>query len=160
MNLWLDRCHDWSPETILPGCILWLQDPTTWTWSREDNIHHWSWILLLQSHAIWAIKHSSNILENYLYHLWILYREKVEAYIVDMSIKIIVITDHLHDLKDIFDCLLLYGMGLNPLKCLFGLTTGRFLGYLVTSWGIEANPDKIRATGTYQHPKTRKKSNA
>ncbi|XP_027150213.1 uncharacterized protein LOC113750438 [Coffea eugenioides] len=36
-------------------------------------------------------------------------------------------------------------MMLNPKKCAFGVTSGKFLGYLVSRRGIEANPDKVRA---------------
>jgi len=31
----------------------------------------------------------------------------------------------------------------NPEKCTFGVAFGQFLGYLVTQWGIGANPDQI-----------------
>lgn len=36
-------------------------------------------------------------------------------------------------------------MKLNPAKCAFGASAGRFLGFIVNQRGIEANPDKIRA---------------
>ena len=36
-------------------------------------------------------------------------------------------------------------MKLNPSKCAFGETAGKFLGFMVSQRGIEANPDKIRA---------------
>ena len=36
-------------------------------------------------------------------------------------------------------------MKLNPGKCTFGVTAGKFLGFMVSQRGIEANPDKIRA---------------
>ena len=36
-------------------------------------------------------------------------------------------------------------MKLNPGKCTFRVTTGKFLGFMVSQRGIEANPDKIRA---------------
>jgi len=35
---------------------------------------------------------------------------------------------------------------LNPKKCTFGMTSEKFLRYLVTQWDIEADPDKIFAT--------------
>ncbi|KAL0320123.1 UNVERIFIED_CONTAM: hypothetical protein Sradi_5273800 [Sesamum radiatum] len=38
-----------------------------------------------------------------------------------------------------------YRLKLNPGKCAFGVSGGRFLGFMVTHWGIEANPDKIKA---------------
>ena len=36
-------------------------------------------------------------------------------------------------------------MRLNPDKCIFGVTGGKCLGFLVDERGIEANPDKIKA---------------
>ena len=36
-------------------------------------------------------------------------------------------------------------MKLNPSKCAFGVSTGKFLGFIINNRGIEANPDKIKA---------------
>ena len=36
-------------------------------------------------------------------------------------------------------------MKLNPSKCAFGVSSGKFLGFIVSHRGIEANPDKIQA---------------
>ncbi|XP_056688105.1 uncharacterized protein [Spinacia oleracea] len=36
-------------------------------------------------------------------------------------------------------------MRLNPKKCVFGVTTGKFLGFLIDERGIEVNPDKVQA---------------
>jgi len=36
-------------------------------------------------------------------------------------------------------------MKLNPSKCAFRVTVGKFLGFIVSQRGIEANPDKIQA---------------
>ena len=35
-------------------------------------------------------------------------------------------------------------MKLNPSKCAFGVSAEKFLGFIVNSRGIEANPDKIK----------------
>ena len=53
--------------------------------------------------------------------------------------------DHLEDLRETFNTLRSYNMKLNPRKCAFRVTTGKFLGFMVSQKGIEANPDKIRA---------------
>ena len=34
---------------------------------------------------------------------------------------------------------------LNPAKCVFGVPAGKLLGFLVSKWGIKANPEKIKA---------------
>ena len=49
------------------------------------------------------------------------------------------------DLEETFQTLRRYGVKLNPQKCLFGAKGGRFLGYIVTERGIEANPNKVKA---------------
>ena len=36
-------------------------------------------------------------------------------------------------------------MKLNPLKCAFGVGSGKFLGFMVNQRGMEANPEKISA---------------
>ena len=51
----------------------------------------------------------------------------------------------LDDLKETFDNLRVYKMMLNPAKCVFGVPTGKLLGFLVSNRGIEANPGKIKA---------------
>ena len=48
--------------------------------------------------------------------------------------------EHLENLSKCFDILRKYGMKLNPAKCAFGVKGGKFLGYMVTERGIEANP--------------------
>ena len=47
-------------------------------------------------------------------------------------------------------------MKLNPAKCAFGVSSGKFLGHLVSWREIEANPEKIRAVISMQSPWTTK----
>ena len=51
----------------------------------------------------------------------------------------------MEDLRETFNTLRSYNMKLNPGKCTFGVTTGKFLGFMMSQRGIKANPDKIRA---------------
>ena len=44
-------------------------------------------------------------------------------------------------------------MKLNPSKCAFGVSFGKFLGFMVSQRGIEANPDKIQAILDMERPK-------
>ena len=69
----------------------------------------------------------------------------VQVYVDDMLVKSQREEDHLADLKETFDTLLSFNMKLNLEKCAFGVTAGKFLGFMVSQRGIEANPDKIRA---------------
>ena len=45
-------------------------------------------------------------------------------------------------------------MKLNPNKCAFGVTTGKFLSFMVSQRGIEVNLEKIRAIMDLEPPKT------
>ena len=53
--------------------------------------------------------------------------------------------DHLDNLRETFDAFRSYNMKLNLGKCAFRVTVGKFLGFMVSQRGIEANSDKIRA---------------
>ena len=44
-------------------------------------------------------------------------------------------------------------MKLNPSKCAFGVSSGKFLGFMVSQRGIKANPDKIQAILNIEPPK-------
>ena len=60
---------------------------------------------------------------------------------------------HLDDLKEMFETLRLYEMKLNPNKCVFGVSSGKFLGFMVSQRGVEANLDKIQAILEINPPK-------
>jgi len=49
-----------------------------------------------------------------------------------------------------------YNMRLNPEKCVFGVPTEKFLGFMLTARGIEANPDKCAAIAEMRSPKNLK----
>ena len=61
---------------------------------------------------------------------------------------------HLDDLKETFTTLRQYQMKLNPSKCAFGVASKKFLGFMVSQRGIEANPEKVRAILDMTSPKT------
>ena len=69
----------------------------------------------------------------------------VEVYVDNMLVKSQDEKIHLDDLQETFDTLWQYSMKLNPSKCAFGVSSGKFLSFMVSHRGIEANPDKIRA---------------
>ena len=68
----------------------------------------------------------------------------MEVYIDDMLVKSKKRPDHAAHLQQTFDLLREYGMKLNPLKCAFGVSAGRFLGFMVTQRGIEANHVQLK----------------
>ena len=69
----------------------------------------------------------------------------VQVYVNDMMVKSLYKDDHLGNLRETFNTLWLYNMKLNPGKCAFGVTGGKFLGFMVSQRGIKVNPEKIRA---------------
>ena len=56
----------------------------------------------------------------------------MEAYVDDMLIKSREARTHLANLQEMFDTLRRYKMKLNPAKCLFGVSSGKFLGFMVS----------------------------
>ena len=62
-----------------------------------------------------------------------------------MVVKSKVVSEHVGDLTNIFGILRKHQLRLNASKCLFGVGSGNFLGYMVTHRGIEVNPDQIKA---------------
>ena len=69
----------------------------------------------------------------------------MEVYIDDMLVKYKRRTDHVTHLQQAIDLLRKYGMKLNPLKCAFGVSVRKFLEFMVTQRGIEANPLQQKA---------------
>ena len=69
----------------------------------------------------------------------------MEVYIDDMLVKSVKVDLHITHLAETFQILKSYNMKLNPAKCVFGNSAGKFLGFIVNSRGIKANPDKIKA---------------
>ncbi|XP_070005247.1 uncharacterized protein [Nicotiana sylvestris] len=53
--------------------------------------------------------------------------------------------DHISHLSDTFQVLWKFNMKLNPEKCAFDVASGKFLGFLVSNYGIEVNPTQIKA---------------
>jgi hypothetical protein len=72
-----------------------------------------------------------------------LVRDIVEVYVDDIVVKTRESHSFLENLAQVFDKLRATSTKLNPEKCVFGVSTGKLLGFLVSHWGIEANPDKI-----------------
>ena len=68
----------------------------------------------------------------------------MEVYIDDMLVKSVKAELHIAHLAESFQVLKNYNMKLNLTKCAFGVSAGKFLGFMVNGRGIEANPDKIK----------------
>jgi len=82
--------------------------------------------------------------------------KNIEVYIDDMVVKSKVVSEHVGDLRDIFEILRRHKLRLNASKCSFGVGSGKFLSYMVTNCGIEVNPDQVKAINSLQPPRNPK----
>nr|KYP76654.1 Transposon Ty3-G Gag-Pol polyprotein [Cajanus cajan] len=80
----------------------------------------------------------------------------MEVYVDDMVVKSATVTTHSIDLKELFHQLRKHNMRLNPEKCIFGIAGGKFLGYMLSARGIEANPEKCQVVIDMRSPQTLK----
>ncbi|KAL5743996.1 hypothetical protein ACOSP7_026858 [Xanthoceras sorbifolium] len=80
----------------------------------------------------------------------------MEVYVDDMLTKSLTAEEHTYNLRETFEILQEYEMKLNPKKCVFGVASGKFLGFLVHQRVIEANPEKIDALVKIKPPRTLK----
>ena len=80
----------------------------------------------------------------------------MEVYIDDMLVKYKERPDHTMHLQQEFELLKAYGMKLNHTKYAFGVSAGRFLGFMMTQGGIEANLAQLQAILESPAPSSRK----
>ena len=80
----------------------------------------------------------------------------LEDYVDDILVKSHDLMDHLANLEKVFDRLAKYHLMLNPKKCVFGVTSGKLLGFIVSRRGIEIDPQKVKAIMDMPPPKTLK----
>jgi len=59
---------------------------------------------------------------------------------------------HVTDLEELFATIVKYRLKLNPKKCVLRVEAGKFLGFLLTERGIEANPEKCAAILAMRSP--------
>jgi hypothetical protein len=79
-------------------------------------------------------------------------RRNILVYVDDIVVKSVQRKDHISDLAKTFANMRAANLKLNLEKCVFGIHKGKVLGCLVSTKGIEANPDKIRALVEMQDP--------
>jgi len=69
----------------------------------------------------------------------------VEGYVDDLVVKTKDRENHPHDLKRVFERLRMHQLKMSSLKCIFWVTLGKFLGFIVCKDSIEIDPDKVKA---------------
>ena len=80
----------------------------------------------------------------------------MEVYVDDMLVKSKDEANHLDDLKETFSTLSKCNMKLSPAKYVFTVASRKFLGFMVSQRGIEANLDKVKVVIEIKSPKTMK----
>jgi hypothetical protein len=83
-------------------------------------------------------------------------RVLMEVYIDDKVVKSVWFEEHMTDLKLSLERMKKYGARMNLLKCAFGVTSGRFLGFIVHEHGIQIDPKKIESIGKIGEPVCKK----
>jgi len=76
----------------------------------------------------------------------------IEVYIDDMVVESKQKARHIEELRGVFEVLQQHKLCLNANKCAFRVGASKFLGYLITNWGIEVNPDQIEAVKQLKPP--------
>lgn len=76
----------------------------------------------------------------------------MECYVDKMIVKSL-FGNQVNDLTECFETMIRNNIRINPNKCNFGVASGKFLGYLVSARGIEADPEKIQVIIDMEPPK-------
>lgn len=77
---------------------------------------------------------------------------RMDVYVDDMLLKSLKSSDHTRYMEETFHILTKYHMKLDPNKCVFGVGSEKFLGFMFNYQGIEANPQKIQAVLDVKSP--------
>ena len=83
--------------------------------------------------------------------------KEMEDYVNDIMIKSKTRIGHLQVLEQVFKKCREYKLHMNPMKCVFGVSVGKFLGFLIHHSGISVDPTKAVAIATMKRPTTVRK---
>jgi site-specific recombinase XerC len=76
----------------------------------------------------------------------------LEIYIDDVVVKSDSMGSHLADLRLALERMRRHGLKMNPLKCTFSVSAGKFLGFIIHEHGIEIDPTKIESINKVHLP--------
>ena len=80
--------------------------------------------------------------------------KEIEVYVDDMIAKSREGESYVAYLKKLFERLRKYQLKMNPSKCTFRVNSGKLLGFIVSSCGIEVDPSKIKVIQDMSVPRT------
>ena len=81
---------------------------------------------------------------------------EIEVYVNDMIAMLQIEEQHLDHLHKLFERLNKYKLRLNPNKCIFGVRSGKLIGFVVSGKGIEVDPAKFKSIQEIPAPRTEK----
>ncbi|KAK4382209.1 hypothetical protein Sango_2894600 [Sesamum angolense] len=74
-----------------------------------------------------------------------MFHKNVECYVDDLVVKLKKRENNFHDLRKVFERLRRYQLKMNPSKCAFGVTSEKFLGFIICRRSIKIQQAKIDA---------------
>ena len=80
--------------------------------------------------------------------------KEMEDYVDDIVVKSKTKAGHFRVLERVFERCRMYKLCMNPMKCAFGVSAGKFLEFLVHHRGISVDPTKATAIATMKRPTT------
>src|SRR4051812_17809089 len=80
----------------------------------------------------------------------------VECYVDDIAVKSRCKGDHLRDLREVFNLVRAHQLKMNPTKFFLGVSSGKFLEFVITSKGIHLDPEKISTIRDMEPPRSLK----
>ena len=85
-----------------------------------------------------------------------LMHKEIEVYVDDMIVKSRKEDEHIWNLRKLFERLRKFQLKLNLVKCTFGVTSEKLLGFIVSRNDIEVDPAKVKAIQDFPPPRTQK----
>ena len=148
------RCHYRPSSDELFGCLLRLSSNTfglgqSGEVTPIENYHYKVMSFSLKNAGSTYQRMMTRTFESQL-------GKNIEIYIDDMVVKSKMVSEHLGDLRAIFQILRKYKLRLNVSKCSLGVGSSKFLGYMVTHRGIEVIPNQIKAINNLRSPRNPK----
>ena len=78
--------------------------------------------------------------------------QEMEDYVNDIVVKSKTKAGHFHVLERVFERCRMYKLRMNSLKCVFEVSAGKFLGFLVHQRSTSVDPTKATTIATMKRP--------
>ena len=112
--------------------------------------------ILLQGYAIRVEERWGNLSRALVALFHDMIHHEIEFYVDDMIARSQIEEEHLDHLQKLFERLKKYKLRLNPNKCMFGVRSGKLLGFVFSNKGIEVDPAKVKEIQEMHAPRTEK----